>query len=377
MMLMAQRDKWLGAALLGLVLLFTGVESRAERIKDIAMIEGARSNQLVGFGLVVGLEGTGDQVIQTPFTLQAARSMLQQFGVNVPTNVNPQTTNIAAVMVTAELPPFTKPGQKLDVTVASLGNAGSLRGGELLLTQLKGGNGEIYTVAQGGLVVSGFGAAGADGSSVAVNSQATGRIPNGAIIEREVANPLNAGAPTFRLNLHAPDFTTARNMAAAINATIGTGTAEAMDAVTVEVLAPAERSQRVAYLAELENIQVVKAAAPARIVVNARSGTIVMGQEVRVKPAAVAHGSLTVTIDESIAVSQPGPFARTGETAITPESEVEIDEEPVNMFLIDEGVSLRDIVNAMNRVGAAPGDLIAVLEALQQAGALSAQLIVI
>ncbi len=377
MMPIAKSEKWLGFALLGLILVLGTVDSRAERIKDIAMIEGARSNQLVGFGLVVGLEGTGDQVIQTPFTLQAARSMLQQFGVNVPTNINPQTTNIAAVMVTAELPPFTKPGQKLDVTVASLGNAGSLRGGELLLTQLKGGNGEIYAVAQGGLVVSGFGAAGADGSSVAVNSQATGRIPNGAIIEREVANPLNAGAPTFRLNLHAPDFTTARNMAAAINATIGSGTAEAMDAVTVEVLAPAERSQRVAYLAELENIQVVKAAAPARIVVNARSGTIVMGQEVRVKPAAVAHGSLTVTIDESIAVSQPGPFARTGETAITPESEVEIDEEPVNMFLIEEGVSLRDIVNAMNRVGAAPGDLIAVLEALQQAGALSAQLIVI
>ncbi|MEE4204485.1 MAG: flagellar basal body P-ring protein FlgI [Halieaceae bacterium] len=351
--------------------------TRAERIKDIAMVEGARSNQLVGFGLVVGLDGTGDQVIQTPFTIQAARSMLQQFGVNLPANINPQTKNLAAVMVTAELPPFAKPGQKLDVTVSSLGNAGSLRGGELLLTQLKGGNGEVYAVAQGGMIVSGFGAAGADGSSVSVNTQASGRIPNGAIVEREVANPINDGGNTFTLNLHSPDFTTARNTAAAINAMMGAGTARALDGVSIEVLAPTEPSQRVAYLAELENIQVARASAPAKVIVNARSGTIVIGEEVMVKPAAVAHGSLTVTIDESLAVSQPGPFARQGETVVTPESEVEIDEEPVQMFMLEEGVTLRDIVNAINRVGAAPGDLIAVLEALQQAGALSAQLIVI
>jgi flagellar P-ring protein precursor FlgI len=360
-----------------LVLALVTAAAQAERIKDIAMVEGARSNQLVGFGLVVGLDGTGDQVIQTPFTIQAARSMLQQFGVNLPANINPQTKNLAAVMVTAELPPFAKPGQKLDVTVSSLGNAGSLRGGELLLTQLKGGNGEVYAVAQGGLIVSGFGAQGADGSSVSVNTQASGRIPNGAIIEREVANPLNDGGNTFTLNLHSPDFTTARNTAAAINAMMGAGTARALDGVSIEVLAPTEPSQRVAYLAELENIQVARAAAPAKVIVNARSGTIVIGEEVMVKPAAVAHGSLTVTIDESLAVSQPGPFARQGETVVTPESEVEVDQEPVKVFMLEEGVTLRDIVNAINRVGAAPGDLIAVLEALQQAGALSAQLIVI
>ena len=359
-----------------LLLIFAG-SARAERIKDIAMIEGARANQLIGFGLVVGLDGTGDQVIQAPFTLQAARSMLQQFGINVPTDTNPQTKNIAAVMVTAELPPFTKPGQKLDVTVSSVGNAKSLRGGELLLTQLKAGNGQVYAVAQGGLIVSGFGAEGADGSSVSVNTKSAGRIPNGAIVEREVSSPLTGDGNRVTLNLHSPDFTTARNMAAAINAVMGPDTANATDAVSVDVRAPTDPSQKVAYLAELENINVQRAAAAAKIIVNARSGTIVMGGEVRVKHAAVAHGNLTVTVNESLNVSQPGPFSRVGQTVVTPESEVGIDEEQVRMFYLEEGVSLQEVVNAVNRVGAAPGDLISVLEALQQAGALSAQLIII
>lgn len=350
--------------------------ARAERIKDISMVEGARTNQLIGFGLVVGLDGSGDQVTQTPFTLQAARSMLQQFGVNVPTNLNPQTKNVAAVMVTAELPPFAKPGQTIDVTVSSLGNAKSLRGGELLLTQLKGGNGEIYAVAQGSLVVSGFGAEGADGSSVSVNTKSAGRVPNGGIVERQVQTPLN-GPGDITFNLHAPDFTTARNMAAAINATMGPETALAIDAVSVRVRAPADPSSKVAYLAELENIQVQRAAAAARVIVNARSGTIVIGSEVMVKPAAVAHGSLTVTVDESLNVSQPGPFSRVGQTVVTPESQVNINEEDVRMFLMNDGVSLQEIVSAVNRVGAAPGDLISILEALQQAGALSAELIII
>lgn len=358
-----------------ILLTFAGMV-KAERVKDLAMLEGARTNQLVGFGLVVGLDGTGDQVTQTPFTLQAARSMLQQFGVNVPTNTNPQTKNVAAVMVTATLPPYTKPGQLIDVTVSSLGNAKSLRGGELLLTELKAGNGQVYAVAQGGLVVSGFGAAGADGSSVSVNTQSAGRIPNGGIVEREVQTPLHGAGPvTF--NLHSPDFTTARNLAAAVNAVMGPETAVALDAVSVQVRAPADPSAKVAYLSEIENIQVARAAAPAKIIVNARSGTIVMGSEVMVKTAAVAHGSLTVTIDEAFNVSQPGPLGRVGETVVTPESEVEIDQEDVRMFLMNEGISLQDIVTAINRVGAAPGDLIAVLEALQQAGALSAQLIII
>ena len=351
--------------------------AHAERIKDIAMVEGARSNQLIGFGLVVGLDGTGDQVTQTQFTIQAARSMLQQFGVNLPPGVNPQTKNMASVIVTAELPAFTKPGQKMDVTVSSIGNAKSLRGGELLLTQLKGGNGEIYAVAQGGLVVSGFGAEGSDGSSVSVNTKASGRIPNGALIEREVGNALDDGSNRITFNLHSADFTTAKNMASEINRMMGPGTAEALDAVSISVLAPTDTAQKVSYLAELENIEVSKANSAAKIIVNARSGTIVIGSEVVVKPAAVATGSLTVTIDESFAVSQPGPFAAGGETAVVPQSTVNAEQEEAKFFVREGGVNLQDIVTAINKVGAAPGDLIAVLEALQQAGALSAQIIVI
>ena len=364
-------------ALLAVLALALPKAAHAERIKDIAMVEGARTNQLIGFGLVVGLDGTGDQVTQTQFTIQAARSMLQQFGVNLPPGVNPQTKNMASVMVTAELPAFTKPGQKMDVTVSSIGNAKSLRGGELLLTQLKGGNGEVYAVAQGGLVVSGFGAEGSDGSSVSVNTKASGRIPNGALIEREVGNALDDGSNRITFNLHSADFTTAKNMASEINRMMGPGTAEALDAVSISVLAPTDTAQKVAYLAELENIEVSKANSAAKIIVNARSGTIVIGSEVVVKPAAVATGSLTVTIDESFAVSQPGPFAAGGETAVVPQSTVNAEQEEAKFFVMEGGVNLQDIVTAINKVGAAPGDLIAVLEALQQAGALSAQIIVI
>lgn len=364
-------------ALLAVLALALPKAAHAERIKDIAMVEGARSNQLIGFGLVVGLDGTGDQVTQTQFTIQAARSMLQQFGVNLPPGVNPQTKNMASVMVTAELAAFTKPGQKMDVTVSSIGNAKSLRSGELLLTQLKGGNGEVYAVAQGGLVVSGFGAEGEDGSSVSVNTKASGRIPNGALIEREVGNVLNDGSNRITFNLHSADFTTAKNMASEINRMMGPGTAEALDAVSVSVLAPTDTAQKVAYLAELENIEVSKANSAAKIIVNARSGTIVIGSEVVVKPAAVATGSLTVTIDESFAVSQPGPFATGGQTAVVPQSTVNAEQEEAKFFVMEGGVNLQDIVTAINKVGAAPGDLIAVLEALQQAGALSAQIIVI
>ena len=351
--------------------------AQAERIKDIAMVEGARTNQLIGYGLVVGLDGTGDQVTQTPFTIQAARSMLQQFGINLPPGVNPQTKNMASVIVTAELPPFAKPGQKLDVTVSSMGNANSLRGGELLLTPLKGGNGEIYAVAQGAMVVSGFGADGSDGSSIQVNTKSAGRIPNGALVEREVGSVLNDGTNRITFNLHTADFTTARNMASAINNVMGSGTAEALDGVSVSVLSPVDPAQKVAYLAELENIDVGKAASAAKVIVNARSGTIVIGSEVIVAPAAVAHGSLTVTIDESVQVSQPGPFAQGGQTAVVPDSTVTVEQEEARLFVMEGGVSLQEIVTAINKVGAAPGDLIAVLEALQQAGALSAQIVVI
>ena len=364
-------------ALLAVLALVLPKAAHAERIKDIAMVEGARTNQLIGFGLVVGLDGTGDQVTQTQFTIQAARSMLQQFGVNLPPGINPQTKNMASVMVTADLPAFIKPGQKMDVTVSSIGNAKSLRGGELLLTKLKGGNGEVYAIAQGGLVVSGFGAEGSDGSSVSVNTKASGRIPNGALIEREVGNALDDGSNRITFNLHSPDFTTAKNMVSEINRMMGPGVAEALDAVSISVLAPTDTAEKVAYLAELENIEVSKGNSAAKIIVNARSGTIVIGSEVVVKPAAVATGSLTVTIDESFTVSQPGPFAAGGDTAVVPQSTVNAEQEEAKFFVMEGGVNLQDIVAAINKVGAAPGDLIAVLEALQQAGALSAQIIVI
>lgn len=362
------------AAVVALALLLA-LPAHAERIKDIAGIAGVRSNQLVGYGLVVGLDGSGDQVIQAPFTVQSLRNFLTQMGLNLPTGVNPQLTNIAAVSVHAELPPFAKPGQTLDVTVSSLGNAKSLRGGSLLMTQLKGPDGQVYAMAQGSLIVSGFGAEGADGSSVTVNIPSAGRIPNGAIIERGVPTPFGNEAALV-MNLNSPDFTTAQRVANSINEALGVGTARPLDAVSIEVAAPQNPGDKVAFVSVLENLPVDPAAAPAKVVVNSRNGTIVIGAQVRVETAAVAHGNLTVTVSENINVSQPGAFAQ-GQTAITPDSRVGIAEDGARMFLLEPGISLQDLVSAVNKVGAAPGDLIAILEALQQAGALRAQLVVI
>ncbi len=374
--IMHHRALWTVMALVVMLTLCLSSVARAERIKDIASIAGVRTNQLVGYGLVVGLDGTGDQVIQAPFTTQSLRNFLTQMGLNLPVGVNPQLTNIAAVSVHAELPPFAKPGQTLDVTVSSLGNADSLRGGSLLMTELRGPDGEVYAVAQGSLIVSGFGAEGADGSSVSVNARAAGRIPNGGTVERGVPSPFGTD-PVMVMNLNAPDFTTAQRVAMSINDSLGEEMARPLDAVSIEVRAPADPAGKVAFVSVLENLQVDPAASAAKVVVNSRSGTIVIGAEVRLETAAVAHGNLTVTVSESINVSQPGPFARTGRTAVTPESEVDIGEENARMFLIDPGVTLQQLVTAVNNVGAAPGDLIAILEALQQAGALRAQLVVI
>jgi|TARA_R110000772_G_scaffold48089_4_gene109812 flagellar P-ring protein precursor FlgI len=359
-----------------LLALLLSTSASAERIKDIASVNGVRSNQLIGYGLVVGLDGSGDQTIQAPFTIQSLKSMLAELGVNIPANVNPQLTNVAAVMVHADLPAFAKPGQTIDVTVSSLGNAKSLRGGTLLMTPLKAVNGETYALAQGSLLVSGFGAEGADGSRVTVNATSSGRIPNGATVERMVDSPF-ATAPTLIMNLNTADFTTAQRVAGSINAALGVGTAQPLDAVSIEVQAPTDQADRVAFLSIVENLQVDPAAAPARVVVNSRSGTIVIGSEVRVETAAVAHGNLVVTVSEDIGVSQPGPFSRVGETVVAPDSEVAAEQEDARMFLLDAGITLQELVTAVNRVGAAPGDLIAILEALQQAGALRAQLIVI
>jgi flagellar P-ring protein precursor FlgI len=349
--------------------------ARAERVKDIASISGVRSNQLVGYGLVVGLDGTGDQTSQAPFTIQSIRSMLAKFGVTIPANVNPQLKNVAAVTVHAELPPFSKAGQTIDVTVASIGNAGSLRGGSLLMTPLRAVNGEVYAIAQGSMAVSGFGANGKDGSRISLNVPSSGRIPNGATVEREVPTSF-AGTPNVVLNLNQPDFTTAARLAEGINKLLGDGTAEALDAVSVRVVAPVDPNQRIAYLSTLEAIEIEPGEAPARVIVNSRTGTVVIGSHVRVTPAAVAHGSLSVTITERQDVSQPNAFGR-GDTVVTPRTTIDVTQPEARMFVFNAGVNLDEIVRAVNQVGAAPGDLVAILEALKEAGALRAELIVI
>ncbi len=351
------------------------VPAHAERVKDLATVSGVRSNQLVGYGLVVGLSGTGDQTSQAPFTIQSIRNMLAKFGVTIPANVNPQLKNVAAVTVTAELPPFTKAGQTVDITVASIGNAQSLRGGSLLMMPLRGIDGEVYAIAQGNMIVGGFGASGSDGSKVTVNVPSAGRIPNGATVEREVPNNFGS-TPYVTLNLNTPDFTTASRLTEGINKLMGEGTANSLDAVTVRVAAPIDTSQRIAYLSMLESLEIEPGEAPARVIVNSRTGTVVIGSRVRVKAAAVSHGSLTVTISERAEVSQPNPLAR-GDTVIVPRSDISVEQPEARMFLFNEGVDLDTIVRAVNQVGAAPGDLVAILEALKQAGALRAELIVI
>lgn len=356
-------------------LLWLSQAVQAERVKDLAAIAGVRNNQLVGYGLVVGLDGTGDQVTQVPYTTQSLRSMLREFGINLPPGVNPQPKNVAAVSVHAQLPPFAKPGQQIDITVASLGNAKSLRGGSLLLTPLKGADGRVYAMAQGNLVVGGFGFEGNDGSRVTVNVPSSGRIPNGATVERQVVNPFNNGNHIV-LNLHTPDFTTANRVAVTINQAIGTGTARPLDGASIQVDAPPDAAQRVSFVSLLENLEVEPGEAAAKVVINSRTGTVVIGQHVRVQPVAVSHGSLTVTITSDPAISQPSPLSG-GQTAVVPRTDIEVKEEGSRMFLFAPGVSLGDIVRAVNQVGAAPGDLVAILEALKQADALRAELVII
>lgn len=368
--------KEIRSLLMLLVLLGLSVPASGERLKDITSISGVRNNQLVGYGLVVGLSGTGDQTTQTPFTVQSLKSMLTQLGVAMPEGVDPQLKNVAAVMVHADLPPFVRIGQPIDVTVSSLGNAVSLRGGALLMTPLKGADGQTYAIAQGNLVVGGFGAEGADGSNVTVNTPSAGRIPNGATVEREISNSLIENEELVYL-LNSPDFTTANRVAEAINGFLGDGVASAIDAGAVAVRGPQDMQDKVSFISVIENLQVDPAQAPAKVIINSRTGTVVIGSTVRVDPAAVSHGSLTVTILENQQASQPGPFSRAGETVVTQNSTLLIEEEPSRMFVFDPGVSLDELVRAVNMVGAAPGDLVAILEALEQVGALSAELIVI
>jgi flagellar P-ring protein precursor FlgI len=348
----------------------------AERIKDLADIAGIRSNKLLGYGLVVGLDGTGDKSSQSPFTTQSFNSMVKQFGITIPPGTRYNLKNVAAVMVSAELPAFAKPGSKLDITVSSIGDSKSLRGGTLLMTPLKALDGNVYAVAQGSLLVGGLSAEGNDGSKLTVNVPSVGRIPNGAMVERSSPNDFADGAPIV-FNLHRSDFTTAKYMAQAINDMLGPDVARPLDATSVMVSAPLDPAQKVNFVSLLENIEVKTGRAPARVVINSRTGTIVVGQDVRVEPVAVTHGSLTVSVSESVEVSQPNALAG-GQTVVVPNTnEISVEEAVNPMFKLDAGTSLESIVRAVNLVGAAPSDLMAILEAMKQAGALKADLIVI
>lgn len=350
------------------------VNAGAVRLKEIAAIQGVRSNQLMGYGLVVGLDGTGDQTTQTPFTAQALTAMLQQMGINVPAGTPMQVKNVAAVLVTANLPPFAQPGQPLDINVSSLGNAKSLRGGTLIATPLKGADGQVYALAQGNVVVVGAGAA-AGGAKVQVNHLSAGRIPAGATVERSVPSPWLQSS-TLQYDLQADDFNTARDVAQAINRAKGPGTAEALNGRSVMVKLPTQPGERVAFMADLENLTVEQAAPPARIVVNARTGSIVLNQAVTIGPCAVAHGNLSVTISSTPQVSQPNPLSQ-GQTTVTEKTDIRINQEPGLLIQMPAGSKLTDVVKALNALGANPQDLLAILQAMKAAGALQAELEVI
>lgn len=358
---------------LGLLLMLFGNVANASRIKDLASVQGVRSNQLIGYGLVVGLPGTGEK--SSKFTEQAFATMLRNFGINTEQGQTLKIKNVAPVAITAELKPFTKRGQKIDITVSAIGEAKSLRGGQLLQSFLKGVDGQVYALAQGSLVVGGLGAEGADGSKVVINTPTVGRISNGAIVEREVASPFSQG-DHITFNLFESDFSTAKMLADTINNLVGPNTASMLDATSVKVLAPRDVSQRVSYLATLENLEFQPARSSAKIIVNSRTGTIVVGQDVRLLPTAITHGGISVTIGENAEASQPNPFAP-GDTTVVDDTTINITQEDSRMFKFDPGVSLNDLVRAVNEVGLAPGDLMAILEALKQAGALQGQLIII
>lgn len=346
----------------------------AERIKDVATLAGVRTNQLVGYGLVVGLNGTGDKA-GALFTQDTFANMLIQLGVNIPAGTKLNSKNIAAVMVTASLSSFMKKGQAMDVNISSIGDAQSLNGGTLLLTPLKGADGRVYAISQGNVVVSGVSAAGSDGSSVTVNIPSGGRIPNGATVEADIPNPFYF-SKSLTYNLHSPDFTTSKRMCDAINELMGPGTARALDATSVIVNAPKKMAQRVDYVSVLENIEFQPGEEIAKVIINARTGTIVISSNVIVKSAAVSHGNLVVSVTETPVISQPNAFAR-GRTVSTQQSQVNIEQKNNHAFVLPRGTTLKDIVRGINAVGATPSDVIAILEALQQAGALKATLIVI
>lgn len=349
-------------------------DAQAMRLKELASVQGVRSNQLVGYGLVVGLDGTGDQTTQAPFTTQSLQSMLQQMGVTLPAGTNMQLRNVAAVMVTANLPAFAQPGQQIDVVVASMGNAKSLRGGTLIATPLRGADGQVYALAQGNLLVGGAGAS-AGGAKVQINHLSAGRIPEGATVERSVPTPLAQG-DSLQLDLSSDDFGTAREVARVINAKFGAGTAQALNGRAVRVRVGGTADDRVNFLADIENLTIDRAAPSARVVINARTGSIVMNQTVTLGPCAVAHGNLSVTINSTPVISQPAPFSK-GETVVTEKTDIKIEQTPGSLINLPAGTKLTDVVKALNTLGATPGDLMAILQAMKSAGALQAELEII
>ncbi|MBC7482165.1 MAG: flagellar basal body P-ring protein FlgI [Rhizobacter sp.] len=364
----------IGAALVASAALWWPAPANAMRLKEVASVQGVRTNQLVGYGIVVGLDGTGDQTTSTPFTTQSINALLQQMGVTVPAGTSMQLKNVAAVMVTAQLPPFAQPGQMIDVTVSSLGNAKSLRGGMLIATPLKGADGQIYALAQGNLIVAGAGASAA-GSKVVVNHLSAGRVPEGATVERAVATPLAQGE-YLQLDLNSNDYNTAREVARAVNARMGAGTAQAMDGRVVRVRMPESPDARVAFMADIENLPLDLAAPAAKIVVNARTGSVVVNQNVSLNACAVAHGNLTVTVNSTPVVSQPNALA-SGTTVSKDKADITIKQEPGSLITLPNSSKLADVVKALNSLGATPQDLLAILQAMKSAGALNAEIEVI
>jgi len=362
------------SSLLLLAALLAGGAAHAERIKDIASMQGVRTNQLAGYGLVVGLDGSGDQTTQTPFTTQSIANMLTQMGVNLPPGINMQLKNVAAVMVTAELPPFAQAGQGIDVTVSSIGNAKSLRGGTLVMTPLKGADGQVYAMAQGNLVVGGAGAS-ASGSKVQINHLSVGRIPAGATVERSVASALGESG-SINLELRQSDFTTASRVVDAVNAHFGKDTARALNGRVIQVRTPLGESERVAFLGAIESLDVSPAQAMAKVIINARTGSVVMNRAVMLDPSAVSHGNLSVIINTEPVISQPAPFSK-GQTVVAAQSQIEIRQQPGERMLVKGSASLADVVKALNSIGATPQDLLAILQALKASGALRAELEVI
>ncbi len=349
--------------------------AQAERLKDLASIQGVRGNQLIGYGLVVGLDGSGDQVRQTPFTQQSLTNMLSQLGITVPAGSNMQLKNVAAVMVTATLPAFARPGQTMDVVVSSMGNAKSLRGGTLLMTPLKGADSQVYAIAQGNILVGGAGAS-AGGSSVQINQLNGGRISGGAIIERGVPTTFARDGYIY-LEMNNTDFGTAQNVVTALNRKFGQGTATALDGRVVQVRTPMEQSAQARFLSQIEDVQVARAPTVAKVIINARTGSVVMNRTVMIEEAAVAHGNLSVIINRQNQVSQPDtPFTQ-GETVVVPNTQIEVRQENGSLQRVNTSANLADVVKGLNALGATPQDLLAILQAMKSAGALRAELEII